>query len=449
MRRCIVLCVGLTLLLLPAVLFAGGQAEEGDEGVNEIVVAINDAPWLPGYEAIAEMYEEETGVAIDLRVFPFGQLTERARSATEAESSEFDVITMNTSGTPQFYDGGLVAPLTEIDPDFEVDPNMIGYFDTMRWDQEAGTNTPDGEIYGLPINGNIQIFYYRSDLYEEAGLDPPETWEDVMEASNELADPDDGFYGYAVRGQRGTLSVSWDFYPFLKGHGGSIFADPPDDWSVVLNSEEGLEALETYLELAREHSPPDAANIGQAEQIAMLQSDRLLQTIAVSGAFHHMDNPDQSAVTGDIEYTVLPRPVDGEHRANIGELIQGIPHNLPEERQQAALHFLEYLTSFDSQVEFARHGGVPVRSDVYEDSEIADEEEFRYFEASKESEQYLVGFPRIPETIQYTDVLELRINQAISGDLTAEEALETAAEEIYEILDDAGYDTSYTPNFED
>lgn len=447
MRCRVVLISALALLLAPAMLFAGGAAEEPDGEIREIIVAINDAPWLPGYEAIAELYEEQTGIRVDLRVFPFGQLTERARAATEAESSEFDIITMNTSGTPQFYQGGLVAPLTDIDPDFEVDPNMIGYFDTMRWDQEAGTNTPDGEVYGLPINGNIQIFYYRSDLYEEAGLDPPETWEDVMEASRQLADPDDGFFGYAVRGQRGTLSVSWDFYPFLTGHGGSIFADPPNDWTVTLNSDEGLAALETYLELAHEHSPPDAANIGQAEQIAMLQADRLLQTIVVSGAFHHMDNPDQSVVVGNVDYTVLPRPAGGEHRANIGELIQGIPHNLPLERQQAALEFLQFLTSFESQVEFARHGGVPVRSDVYEDSELVGDSDFRYFEASQRSEPYLVGFPRIPETLQYTDVLELRINQAISGDLTAEEAIELAAEEIYEILDDAGYDTGFTPRF--
>mgnify|MGYP006273261325 CR=1 FL=1 len=443
----------ITVLVLlaatPFLLFAGGEQEESAQGegesapaggIDKIVVAINNAPWLPGYEGLAEQYEEETGIEVDIRAFPFTQLTDRARSAAQSDQSEFDVITMNTSGSAQFYSAGLVTPLKEIDPDFELDPAIIEYFHGIRWDPEEG-NTADGAVVALPINGNIQIFYYRADLYEEAGLDPPETWSDVIEASNQIANPDEGLFGYAVRGKRGTLSVSWDFYPFLRGMGGRVFRNPPEDWTVVLNSEEGLAALELYLELANEHSPPNASNIGQSEQIALLQSGRLLQTIVVSGAFANVDDPDRSNVVGDIQYVVLPRPEGGEHAANIGELVQGIPQNLPAERKQAALDFLTYLTSFESQVAFAEFGGVPIRTDVYENSEISDDEKYRYFDATLESEPYLVGFPRIPETIQYTDVLEQRLNEAITGQLTAQEALELAAEEIYQILDDAGYQT--------
>lgn len=413
------------------------SAAGAQESVDRLVIAINNAPWLPGYEEIARQYEEDTGVAIDLRVFPMTELTERTRSAATAGQSEFDIITMNTAGTPLFYAGGLVEPLKSIDPDFELDSEIIEFAFATRWDSETGASAPDAPVMGLPINGNIQLFYYRCDLYDEAGLDAPETWEDVMAAADSIATG--RMYGYAVRGQRGTLSVSWDFYPFLVGHGGSIFADPPRDWTVTVNSPEAVEALELYLKLAQEYSPPNVGGLGQAEQIALLQAGRLLQTIVVAGAFANVDDEEASTVVGDICYTVVPRPVDGVHAANTGELMQAIPSNLPSARQQAALRFLEYVTSYEAQLAFAKAGGVPIREDVYE-SEVAEDPAFRYFQAMRESVPYQVSMPRIPESVEYTNVLERRLNEAITGRLSAQEALDLAAQEISEIMKRAGYE---------
>lgn len=441
------LAFALIAFIATSALFAGGRAEDAAVSAdNTIVVAINNAPWLPGYEGIARAYERETGIRVDLRVFPFGQLTERARAAAESDRSEFDIITMNNAGSAQFYAAGVLRPFREIDPGFRPDPAMITYFYGDRWDEERGFATPDGEIMAIPINGNIQIFFYRADLYRQAGLQPPQTWDDVRHASRVIAGNDPNLFGYANRGQSATLSVSWDFYPFLRGMGGSVFANPPEDWTVVVNSDTAIRALELYLDLAHNHSPPNVASIGQAEQIALLQSGRLLQTIVVSGAFAQMDDQTSSAVAGQIEYTVLPRPVDGIHAANVGELVQGIPRNLPDSRQKMALDFLRYVTSYEGQIEFARAGGVPVRTDVYRAPELANDPKFRYFSAMLASEPYLVSFPRIPEGLQYTDVLERRLNEAISRQLTARQALNLAAEEIFQILRDAGYRTGFTPN---
>lgn len=406
--------------------------------VDTLVVAINNAPWVPGFEALAEQYEADTGVEIDLRIFPFAQLNDRARNAVAAPESEFDIITIAELGTAFFYAGDLVVPFTEVDPNFELDPAILEYNGLLRWDEEANFSSPDGQVRALPINGNIQLFFYRQDLYEEAGLEPPETWEDVMNAAEVIAGDDRGLFGYANRGQRSTASVSYDFYPFLRGMGGRIFADPPNDWTVVLDSPEAVAALELYLELADNYSPPNVASIGQAEQIALLTSGNLLQTIVVAGAFADMDNPERSVVPGEMAYTVVPRPVDGVHASNSGVLVQAIPHNLPPERQQAALDFLEYATSFEGQMTFARGGGVPTRQDVYE-SELADDPDFRYLAAMAESAPFVVNRPRIPEANQYQAVLELHLSEAVAGQLSAEEAIRQSAQEIEEIMREAGY----------
>jgi multiple sugar transport system substrate-binding protein len=159
-----------------------------------------------------------------------------------------------------------------------------------------------------------------------------------------------------------------------------------------------------------------------------------------------MDDPSSSAVANNIGYTILPRMPGGQHAANVGELVQGIPRNLPQARKEAALNFLRFVTSYEGQIQFGRAGGVPVRTDVYSAPELAGDPAFRYLQAMLDSEPYLISFPRIPEGLEYTDVLERRLNEAISRQLTAREALNLAAEEIYRILDLAGYATGFSAN---
>ena len=47
---------------------------------------------------------------------------------------------------------------------------------------------------GVPINGNVDVLYYRKDLYEKHGLKVPETWDQLLENVNKLTDK--GLYGY-------------------------------------------------------------------------------------------------------------------------------------------------------------------------------------------------------------------------------------------------------------
>jgi len=47
----------------------------------------------------------------------------------------------------------------------------------------------------------------------------------------------------------------------------------------------------------------------------------------------------------------------------------------------------------------------------------------------------------VPEGAQIVSVLELRLNQAVIGERTSTDALNTAAAEIYEIMRKAGYKT--------
>ena len=147
--------------------------------VGPISIQINDSPWYAGFEALVNQYVDTTGNQVNLDVTPFAGMLQKSRNAVQASESEFDLMNLNEQWYSQFYKGGLVVPIKEIDPEFELDPNIIEYDYSTRWDFDIDYSGPNGDIYGLPINGNIQLFFYRKDLLEEKGLDVPQTWDDV------------------------------------------------------------------------------------------------------------------------------------------------------------------------------------------------------------------------------------------------------------------------------
>jgi multiple sugar transport system substrate-binding protein len=370
------------------------------KGLAQISIAINQSPWLPGFRKLVDLYQQQSGNKVQLQLFPFTGLLEKSLNAMTAGSKEFDIINLNEGWYMTFYDRGWMIPLKEIDPGFELPKEVIEYDYAGRWDPKKKYSTRDGILYGVPISGIFQLFAYRGDLYEKAELKPPETWDDVMQAARKLHDPQKGLYGYASRGHRD--GVWWDWMPFLRGYGGDVFKSPPDDWTVVINSPEAVKALELYVSL------------NQAEQSALFTADRVLQTVMGSSTYPDMDNPEKSRVVNKVQWTVVPKPAGGRHSATMGIWVMAIPRVVDQDKKKAALEFLKWAITKDAQMEYARFGSIPVRQDVL-GSELANEPRFRVLKAKAASTPYIRAFPK--------------------------EALNKAADEIFNIMKRAGYQT--------
>jgi multiple sugar transport system substrate-binding protein len=211
--------VGLGALVALSACGSDGAAEsDGDDvAVDEIVIATAETPWLASYEEMADLYEEEAGVRVTMRTFPFDGLLTQQANAAQNGSNAFDVFQLNEQWVGQFYDNQWVQPLPEVDPDFAWDPNLIEFDGVGRWDAENRTTSVDGVPYALPINGNIHEFMYRTDLYDELGLEVPTTWDEVI-ANGEAGLAGGVEHGYVLRGKTPT----YDFSAVLFSHGGAL-----------------------------------------------------------------------------------------------------------------------------------------------------------------------------------------------------------------------------------
>lgn len=408
--------------------------------VTSLKLIINASPWMGGYRAMAEKYTETSGVSIEFNDFPFDEVFVKERDAVLNKTDDFDLFTLGESWVAFFYSGGFMRPLLEIDPDFAFDEEVIQYSNIARWSDESRYFSDDGAIVGVPQAGIHQLLFYRKDLYEEAGLPLPETWDDVWNAAEELTRADDGFYGYVNRGVKGD-PIAWDWLAHYMGRTEGVadyLGNPPEDWNPNVNNDTGLEALEYYIELAQ-FAPPNVGDINQADQINLLAGDKALATVAAASARAAIDNEEESAVPGLVDFAVVPSPAGGRHAAMSGCFSIGIPKHIAEERQVAAYEFLKWSMTSEAQIAFLVGGGVPVRTDAYT-SEEAQDPKFRFAAAMADSAPYIHPFFRLPEGPELRDRLGLRLNEALTGQSEPQAALQTAEDEMRQILVDAGYD---------
>lgn len=403
-----------------------------------ITIVINQSPWFPGFQTVVEKYEKETGNTVNLDVNPFAGSLEKQRIAVRSDKSPFDILILNAGFFVEFYTGGFMQPLTDIDPEFALSEDIYTFDDSVCWNAEAKTITCDGgDFLAVPVNPNVLILHYRKDLYDENGLSVPTTWDELY--ANAKALQTKQRYGILQRGQRGTFDVTYDVFPYIWSHGGGIVDQQEDgSFQVTVSSPGTLAGMETYLKLANDVGHPSTAGQTQTNVIQNMATGRAahINSVPAPGLF---DDPNQSMVVGQVAYAPPPVTAGYPSATPLGHWLAGVPRNIADDHKQAALASLKWFQTDAAQRAYAEAGSMPVSRAVLE-SEMAEQPEYRWMKAMAEAVPNARLTFTFPEATQVLAITELRFNQAIGGELELKEALNTAAEEITKVMQDAGYD---------
>ena len=112
--------------------------------------------------------------------------------------------------------------------------------------------SPNGkDYYGVPMHGWVQGIWYRKDWFEQAGLEPPTTWDRIEKAAAVLTDKSKNQYGILV-GTKPEGYTEQVFTHFALSNNAQQFNAKGD---LVFNSPEMLETLKFYEKLAK-YNPP-------------------------------------------------------------------------------------------------------------------------------------------------------------------------------------------------
>lgn len=290
----------------------------------------------------------------------------------------------------------------------------------------------DGSIYSIPFQRSTMVMFYNKDAFEEVGLDPeapPTTWEEMVEYAQKLTN--ENRYGVGIALNSG--SAQWAFTGFsLQNCTNGVGLMSADGKEVYFNTPENIEALQLWLDLQNKYMCMAPGIV----QWTDLPTQFLAGEVAM--IYHTTGNLTNIRNNATFDFGVCFLPAGRQYGAPTGGGNFYITNGISEERQKAAWEFIKFCCSTERAAQWSIDTGyVATRESCYETQLLKD-----YY---ADFPQALVAYEQLPyaqpELTTYSAaemwrILNDNIQAAVTGEMTAAEALEAAQQQGDDLLFD-------------
>lgn len=301
--------------------------------------------------AVREFEDRNPGVRVQIDKLPIRNMADAVR-AQVAAGDPVDLVQWHA-----FAAGaqGFAEPLDDL-------WEQAGLTESEYFPGAYGNVVWGDNIYGVPLDINALVLFYRADVLQDAGLDPPDgpfTFGDLEDYGRRLAAPD---------GSRRVIAIAnsyWAAYGWVRANGGELVSVVDGRPRFTLDAPEVVEALDFLGRIVREELAfaPAGAN-SSADALALFR--------AGSSAFHasgswDLAKLDQEALDVTYGASEMPRGTTGQ---TSGSVTGGSSFFVPRgaAHRELAFELMTTVTADHHALRLAQEEGrLPVRPRVYED----------------------------------------------------------------------------------
>ncbi len=406
-----------------------GKPYDGTE-INFLICCPTTPQFVSWSERAAE-FTELTGITVNFANEPWGSFQERIVTESIAGTGAYDAVVWLDTWGPSF-----IQTLEPLEPYIERDG--IDYADDYPAAfMEAAVL--DGVQYGFPVRTHAFVLHYREDVFDELGLEPPATWDELLETGRTIQENTD-LAGHANYYGVGTAQNLFIWALQLWGNGGDIF---DEDFRPVFNNAAGVEATELYASLA-EIGPEAQFSIGEGDARLSVTTGESAMIIGWWWFAPTFNDPEAAAeeVVGNVGHAPVPA-FEGEDPISFA---LSIPVGISSfsQNKDAAWEWVKFLSHPQSDREVVTDKSRPEIDTVVvsHSSNLVDPEVNEINGGLHESAAPGLAnsrlMPLIPEWAEVASILEIAINDIVLG-ADIQETLDEAAADVEAVMERAGY----------
>ena len=415
----VILCVAMVAGLAAGCGSSKDEKKDGKEILSVWIPPLDDET-EKNYVPLLDKFEKENNCELDVQIIPWDTYEEKYMTAINAGEGP-DVGYMYVEMFPTYIDSGAVVDMEE----YLTEEDYEEYLYLDRGKMMGGT-------YGFPFNtGNPFIMYYNEDILESIGETAPETWEDFERICKKATKDTDGKidqYGYAAGFNNGDMSplylLNSYYYSLLWQNGSDIYND--DLKSVRFNDEAGVEAVE-YLKSLTPYMPEDYMSLAATDAFSNVFGGGHA-AFACARAMQAQSESFQETYP-DLHWNYVTS-LKNEQYGTFGAA-DCLTLMSACENKELGMKLIKYMTGTEVMSEYHKeHHGAPMTKDEeYQGDEklertlTEDRDKWRPLQAGPCGSDILLN-------------LVSQIQAVMSGDASAQEALDEAAEYSNDLLDE-------------
>ncbi|MBM7505856.1 sugar ABC transporter substrate-binding protein [Agromyces aurantiacus] len=372
------------------------------------------------FDAVSEAFTEETGAELNVEFVQWADAHDRFVTSIAGGTTP-DVAETGTTWTAEFADAGALAPIDE----YVDGEDLRG--DLVEGLVESGTY--DGELYGMPWYAGVRSLVYRADVFEELGLDAPESWDDIVAAGEAIKAAKPEMIAFAVPGD-----AEFPVYPWVWGAGGEVAEQDGDEWVSGLDSPEAQEGIGFYTGLATEHGFSSAGATTWKETEVLDNFAQGDVAMALMGSWTPAAVIEKNP---DMEGKFAATPIPGKDGGIAPSVLGGSHLSVfnTAENTDLAWEFVKLMTTGEFAEQWGEQSGYfPGQASLLEDTMSSDDPLVAPF-----ATQLVEGGASVPVTPKYGAVQAKKttntaIQAILSGQKTVEQATADAAAEMDSIM---------------
>ncbi len=365
---------------------------------------------------IAAFEAENPDVKVEVETAPFDEYFTLLQTQVAGNDAP-DAFELNFESFVTFATKGTLAdlgPLTNADQGFNAAAYYQPAFDAFAVDETQ---------YALPESYSTVMLFFNKDIFDAVGIDYPTddwTWTEERAAAEQIAASGDDVWGFYAGVHY------WEFYKAAWQNGCSFFGD---DGSVQVNEPGCVDALQFMIDYVNDGVQPTAAEMGGVSDGDMFLNGEL--GMLTSGIWMFSAFAD-----ADFPWDVVVEP--GNTQGGSHFFANGVAVSAASDagKQEAAYRWLRFFTSSDeaAKMRVAASWELPTLTDasLYEDYLAIEPPANR--EAVLKSLENVVVPPVIERQAEMQDALNILIERALNGEMTAQEALDEAKSQIEGLL---------------
>lgn len=414
-------------------LFSFGASSSGIKLVSE--VGIHTEAW----KTVMDDFQKKTGIKTTIQQFPYANYFDQLMLNFTSGRVDFDVPYVSMLWYPALAKAGYIYPINKL-PGYELlDLKDISGIENA-WQ--------DGNLYYIPYMNELGGIVYRKDLFEDPkekkafkekygyDLTPPQTLEQYRDIAEFFYRPPQ-LYGVTLMGQR-SIFLATHFMQRLWALGGNLL---DNKMRPIFNSKEGVQALEQVKEMFKYANPVAKTYVFQDALTEFTQGRSAMAEIWTT-AMLYVDNPETSKVVGNASFVGFPRPA-----ASLGKKLPmlyiswGFTISSASKNKTDALEWIKFVTNKENEVKAAPYGNIPARFSAINDPILR--KKYPWLEEFAKAMNNCIPTPMVPLIPEGNSIVSNYIAPAVSdylsGAKTAQQALDDAANGVYQLLKQNGY----------
>ncbi|QJC21334.1 ABC transporter substrate-binding protein [Arcanobacterium buesumense] len=303
----------------------------------------------------------------------------------------------------------------------------------------------DGEHYSIPLYSHAQLMWYRTDLLDKAGLEVPQTWDELAKAADTLSD--DETYGLSVPLGTNDMMATRFLNFYVKSAGKDLIAK---DGTIDLTNETVYDGIRYWVDRYKKSAPEGSLNFNILDQATLFYQGKT--AFDFNSGFHIGGVESTTPELADkIAAAPLPRmnaddPIYGGETTNQPMVVWK-----NSKHPEVAKAFLKTLYQTDDYIKFLHSvpvGMMPALKDIVDNPDFLNNDHIEKYRSVFDSLNEVIplgqaiGMEQGPQLqagiVTSQGIIEQMFHSIILDGESVEKAAKTAEDKLNDLFKKAG-----------